>query len=122
MNSVAKGRIGERAAAAYLERCGFEIVDRNFRTRRAEIDLVAVRGDVVVFVEVKTWETLQPDDLERAIGPRKRAKIARCARAFLAMRPEFDGLCVRFDVLLMKGGEGPITHLEGAFTETSETW
>jgi putative endonuclease len=50
-----KGRSGEDAAAAYLEEKGIKILEKNFRGRKGEIDIIALDGDTLIFVEVKAW-------------------------------------------------------------------
>ena len=113
------GRHGEQLAAQHLERLGFEIVARNFRTRHGELDLVAFDGVVLVFAEVKTrrrgsgspWDSLHL---------RKRAQVRRIASAYLNSAPERPrGRTLRFDaigvVLDATGALFALEHLEGAF-------
>jgi len=112
------GRLGERLAAEHLERRGCAIVGRNHRTRYGEIDLIAMDGDVLVFVEVKTRRGRgSPWD---ALHDAKRAQVRRMARAYLTEvpdRPRAAGL--RFDAIgIQIDGRGRLTslsHLEGAF-------
>ena len=114
LNSVQKGRIGERHAAAYLRERGYHVVERNLRMRAGEIDLVACRGDRVVFVEVKAWSSFGASDLAAVVNDRKRSRIARAAAAFLAANPRYGRLRPRFDILLLRTGQAPL-HLESAF-------
>jgi putative endonuclease len=122
------GRLGERLAAERLVRSGYRVIDRNYRKREGELDLVAARGGVLVFCEVKTliapdgFQLLPASPLE-SVGPRKRAKIRRLARAWLADRaaarslPRFRDM--RFDaigVVLSASGElVAFEHIESAF-------
>src|SRR5271167_661654 len=76
------GRRGERAAEKYLRRSGYRIVARNFRAARAEIDLVAMDGDVLVFVEVKTRRSRGAGAPEEAVDERKQKQIRRAAEMF----------------------------------------
>jgi putative endonuclease len=103
-SSAAKGRAGEAAAAALLESEGWSILARNFRWRGGEVDLVAARGAEIAFVEVKSWEFLGPEDLERAIGPDKRRRIVETSKIFLSRYREYNDWSVRFDVILVRGG------------------
>ena len=115
------GRIGEDLALAHLERLGYALVARNYRTRHGEIDLVVYDGTTLVFVEVKTrransarrgpWE---------ALHERKRRQVRRMAMAFLLEvmdRPHSADL--RFDAIgVLIDGHGQLVrldHLEGAF-------
>ena len=111
------GRAGEEAAAAYLERRGYRIVDRNARADRVEIDLVVARGGTLVFVEVKTRRSRAQGAPECAVDARKQARIVRGAAAWLRdhrARPRR----VRFDVVTCEprpDGLWRIRHLEAAF-------
>jgi putative endonuclease len=100
----AKGRRGEDAAASLLEAEGWAIVARNYRWRGGEVDIVAARDREIAFVEVKSWDSLGPEELERAIGPLKRRRIVETSRIFLARHREYDDSSVRFDVVLVRDG------------------
>jgi putative endonuclease len=115
MSSVSKGRAGERVAADYLHSLGFEILQKNFKSPAGEVDIVAVRGWLIVFVEVKTWSCFRDDDLERAFGRTKRERIVRTSRDFLARHPGYDRYSVRFDAVLISSQGEPLRHIEGAF-------
>ena len=110
-----RGPIGETIAAVYLSRHGYRVLDRNVRTRRGEIDLVARRGDDLVFVEVKSWRRVPVEGLEHAVDRRKQQRILSVARAYAARNAaRCRGLRQRFDVILVRGGE-VAHHVEGAF-------
>ena len=115
MNRRARGASGERKAEQYLRSRGYAVLARNFRTRRAEIDLVARKGERIAFVEVKSWGAFAADSLEHAIGAAKRRRIVEAARCFLHDRPQLAGCGASFDVILVQGER--ITHLEDAFAE-----
>jgi putative endonuclease len=78
------GALGEKIAAAYLQRHGYAILTTNYKTSYKELDIVAQRGDVLVFVEVKTRTSLAYGDGTEAMSPRKqrdfRAGINRYLR------------------------------------------
>ena len=116
-STAGRGARGEERAAEYLRGRGWDIVARNVRSRRGEVDLVAARDDLVAFVEVKAWDSLGPADLEYAIGAAKRRRIREAARLFLARRPDLAGHRARFDVVLLGGDPPRVRHLEDAFTE-----
>jgi putative endonuclease len=115
VNRAAAGRSGEDAAAALLAGLGMSVVARNYRTRRGEIDLVALDGDSVVFVEVKNWTRYGFEDLALALTPRKIGRIVETAKIFLARNREYYGMAARFDVVFI-GPEGT-RHLAHAFSE-----
>lgn len=78
------GKWGEQAAAAYLEACGYEIVERNARTTSGEIDIVARQGEFTVFVEVKTRTSRRFGLPEEALSPRKLAHMLAAAQEYAA--------------------------------------
>jgi putative endonuclease len=115
------GRAGEQLATEHLLRLGYEIVERNYRTRWGELDIVARSGSTLAFCEVKTrragGRAGGPFD---AIGPAKRTQVRRMAGCWLVERRDrpyadvirFDAIGVTFD------GAGRLVsleHLEGAF-------
>jgi putative endonuclease len=117
-----KGAAGEARAAELLAGCGWHVLARNFRTRTGEIDIIAARGDDIVFVEVKSWGALPAGELEYSIDRRKQLRIVRTARAFLAGRPDLAGRRVRFDVVFLGSGPADIQHIENAFGGGIDSW
>src|SRR5438874_11026857 len=91
------GRLGERRAAWFYRLRGYAIVARNVRSRGGEIDLVVRRGRTLVFVEVKTRQSVVAGAGYDAVDPRKQLQVVRLASQWLARRPH-DG-AVRYDVL-----------------------
>ena len=86
------------AVAAWLLRLrGYRILARRYATPLGEIDLVARRGDLLVFVEVK--RRLATDDALASLLPPQQARIARAAAAYLQRRPRLAGCAVRFDLV-----------------------
>jgi len=111
------GDEGERAAARFLEGRGYRILERNYRTRRGEIDLIAEDGRVLVFVEVKVRLDDRCGGPAAAITRAKQARIARLAQQYLAWRRVGDRPC-RFDVVLIWGADPKTRRIEllpGAF-------
>jgi putative endonuclease len=110
-----KGREGEAAAALFLEKKGFTIIERNFRYREGEVDLIAMEGETVVFVEVKAWSALGIEALEQSLDKKKQYRIIETAKYFLSSHREYKYMAVRFDVVFV-APQG-ITHLASAFVE-----
>ena len=110
------GLAGEAAAESRLRRDGLEIVDRGYRARCGEIDLIALDGPVVVFVEVKTRTGVAFGRPAEAVTPDKRRRIARAASVFLARSGWSDRPC-RFDVVeVVPDGSGwRVTRIADAF-------
>ena len=92
------GILGENIACAELEQRGYAILDRRYRTRYGEIDIVARDGDCTVFVEVKTRDGSDFGDGAEAVTPWKQRRIAKMAVDFLARHRLHDRPC-RFDVV-----------------------
>jgi putative endonuclease len=109
------GREGEKQASAILENAGMRIIARNVRSGRGEIDIVALDGDTVVFVEVKTWAAYGFEDLRFGIDRKKQRRIIETAKYFLSVHREYNCMAVRFDVVFI--GPESITHLASAFME-----
>jgi putative endonuclease len=113
------GARGERLAAEHLERRGVRVIERNYRTRFGELDLVAFDGTRLVFCEVKTRRagSGRPWD---ALGNRKRTQVRAMARQWLAERTDrprtadlrFDAIGITIDA---RGDLVALEHLEGAF-------
>ena len=82
-NTKVLGKAGEDAAAAFYAQKGFSVVERNFRTRFGEIDIILEKGDTLVFAEVKALPNGDADLLAAELGPRKRRKIVETAKYFL---------------------------------------
>ena len=110
------GRRGERAAEKHLRRSGYRIVARNFRAAGAEIDLVAMDGETLVFVEVKTRRSRDAGAPEEAVDERKQKRMRRAAEIF-AIRYRADDLTMRFDVIAVdaSGERLEIELLRNAF-------
>lgn len=106
------GRVAEQVCATCLLAKGYRVLAARHRNPFGEIDLIARRGAVVCFVEVKARENLT--DAADAIGFRQRQRVARAAEAYLARHPELAGLSVRFDVMLVRPWSLP-RHLTDAW-------
>lgn len=113
------GAYGERVAVAYLLSAGYTVLDRNWRCRYGEVDVVASLGETVVFVEVKCRRSTTFGPPAVAVTPLKAERIRAVASLWLAERvvPE-RGVPVRFDVVAVTrplSGAAVVEHLEGAF-------
>jgi len=114
------GRVGEQLAAEHLERLGYDIVDRNYRTRHGELDLICFDGATLVFCEVKTRRASRSASPWDNLRPEKRAQVRRMSAAWLAEKPgrpyaeelRFDAIGVLLDA---HGRMVALDHLEGAF-------
>jgi len=107
-----KGQEAETVACVFLKERGYKIIQRNFKTKFGEIDIIASKGNVLCFVEVKSGENLNflP---EWKVNSRKMEKIKKTALAFLKKTAKDFEEC-RFDVISIK--KDKIDFIEGAFT------
>ena len=92
------GKKGESLAARHLKRSGYRIIEKNFRTKQGEIDIIAKDGDTVVFVEVKSRKTDRFGNPKWAITPRKQRKISMVALEYLKATQQIN-VKARFDVV-----------------------
>ena len=110
-----RGEPAENLAAAFLERRGLTILERNYRCRFGEIDIVARRGALLVFVEVRARRSEAFGGAAGSITAAKRRRLVATARHYLATR-RVDRAC-RFDVVLVRGAEQRVEWLTDAFGE-----
>lgn len=113
----AVGQRGESIAAAYLTRLGYRVIDRNWRTRIGEIDIVAEDAGSIVIAEVKTRTTAATGHPFEAITASKLARLRELARSWRLEHPETQRAPIRIDVLgvFLGGGTGEqvVEHVRG---------
>jgi len=118
MTRTELARRGEDAAAAYLERIGLTITDRNWRCTSGEADIIALDGRTLVIVEVKTRRTSSAGTPEEAVSPTKQRRLARVARHYVA-HAGLEDTEVRFDVIAIRpigDDRALLRHHRAAFT------
>jgi putative endonuclease len=121
------GAEGEAIAARYLAAHGCRIVARNYRYHRNEIDIIALDGEVLCFIEVKTRASLDKGHPAESVTARKRKEIIRAASGYLATRPD-PWITCRFDVIAIHALrlderrilDYKIEHIKGAFMAGEE--
>lgn len=109
------GKQGEAEAARYLREQGYEILFRNYRYQHAEIDLIAKKGKLLVFVEVKTRTNLSYGNPEEFVSYTKAKLVMKAAEQYIFAN---DWLYdIRFDIIAVTiaGSELRIKHIEDAF-------
>jgi putative endonuclease len=116
----ALGALGERIAARWLMQDGWRVIDRRWRSGRRDLDLVAIRDEVVAFVEVKTRRDTWSGDPVEAVNWRKQRELTRAAHAWIDQRGILDapvGAIYRFDVVgvLATREKIGVRHIEAAF-------
>lgn len=113
MNRRAVGTKYEDAAAAYLEKCGYRIIEKNFYSRHGEIDLIACDCGCLVFIEVKYRKNHASGMPWEAVSREKRQRLIVTAKAYMAARGLTMQTACRFDVVSILGGS--ITLYKNAF-------
>ncbi len=116
-DNKAVGAQGEELATAFLRRAGYRIVERNFRCKGGEADIVARDGKTLVFVEVKTRRSQAYGPPQLAVTSFKQRQISKAALTWLAKNRLQDALA-RFDVIavmLLSDGTHRIEHIPNAF-------
>ena len=110
------GKIGEDLAAKFLEEKGYNIIERNYRFGHGELDIIAEKDNILIFIEVKTKKHGDFGDPINWIKRGKQLQMGRIARGYLYERNITDRDC-RFDVVLVTWQDGlwKIDHLENAF-------
>lgn len=110
------GKRGEAIAERYLSTLGYEILERNYRSRFGEIDLVASHHGVIVFVEVKTRSTIRQGLPCEAVNREKQRRIRRMARYYLMVQGQSEAEC-RMDIIeiILQGKGTLIRQITDAF-------
>ena len=112
------GNEGEEKASLWLQKQGYEIVARNWRVRRGEIDIIAEKGNLLVFAEVKTLPSGDVETLSHELDERKQKRIVETAKLFLLNHRKYSNDTIRFDVLVVNmPGFSDVYHIEDAFSE-----
>lgn len=118
-NSTCKiGKYGEQKASDYLVQKSYKIIERNFRYRYGEIDIIAEKEDTIVFFEVKTLPNGTLETLSHELNLTKQKKIIKTAKLYLQKHREYSNRYIQFDVLAIDvPGLEPVHHIENAFSE-----
>ena len=123
VTSYETGRMGELAVSYYLEYLGYQILERNFRIRGGEIDLIASKEDILCFVEVKTRKLNAVESGAEAVNQRKQRLVIRTAYQYLEKNNiSEEDWYFRYDiaeVITLHDRILDINYLENAFDETS---
>ena len=113
-HNISLGKFGEDYTAEFLEKNGYEILDRNYRNGYGEIDIIAKKDEYIVFIEVKTRTSLDFGCPSEAVGYTKQKKIRNLASFYLQ---GFPGLSARFDIaeVLINRKAPELNYIENAF-------
>lgn len=122
-NTTVRGRQGEDLACRHLEAQGLRLLERNYRCRAGEIDLVMLDGGTLVLVEVRSRSTSNHGGAAATVGARKQQRFIRAARHLMLTRRDWRMLPARFDVVAIDVGpagatEPVVTWIRDAFRVT----
>lgn len=109
------GKKGEELAVSYLLKKGYDIVDRNFRFDKAEVDIICQKGDVLAIVEVKTRSTTDFGNPQEFVKPKQIQRLVKAVNEYVTVN-NLD-VEVRFDIIaiIKEGKKFQIEHIEDAF-------
>lgn len=115
MNNTELGTYGESLAVGFLKRKGYEIIDRNIRFKKWEVDIVATDGEKIIMVEVKTRQTAEIGEPWRAVTRAKQKQIINVANNYICEN-QIDK-DTRFDIISIvhNSYRTDIVHIEDAF-------
>lgn len=118
MNTKEIGNNGENKAADYLIEKGYSILERNWRTKTGEIDIIALKDETLVFIEVKSLPNGTNELLQTELNRGKLQRIVKTSKRFLLKHRQYSNSYVRFDVIVIDmPGYPDVYHIENAFTE-----
>ena len=118
MGTKETGQKGEERAAQYLIEKGYEILERNWRTKTGEIDIIAKKAETLVFVEVKTLPQATVDMLSSVLNRQKLQRILKTSKRFLLNHRQYSNSYIRYDVIVLDmQGLPQVYHIENAFME-----
>ena len=106
------GSAGEDFVQSWLERQEYMVIERNWRTRTGEIDIIAQKDDTLIFVEVKTLPHTPLEDLDIIVGKRKQERICKTAKYFLLTHRKYNKMHIRFDVIVLPFDPRSAEHTE----------
>lgn len=116
ISNILHGQYGEQTVITFLKKQGFTIRACNFKKRCGEVDIIAAKNELLVFVEVKARQT-HPNAVAELIPHSKQRKIITTARSYIAQEGIMNKI-IRFDVALVCGGN--VEYIADAFTDFSQ--
>ena len=121
MNQVERGHYYEELAAAYLVRQGYRLLERNYRFGRLEIDIIAMDGDYLAFIEVKYRKRGGPQHPLEAVDLKKQRHISRAARQYMAVWHYDECQPCRFDVVAFVADK-PVLYKDAFSYQDRKGW
>lgn len=114
MNNIEKGKLGEKIALKYIISKGGKVVERNYRTKMGEVDLIAKLNGELVFIEVKSRKNVDYGYPSESVDYKKKRRITNVAKYYI-LDNSLDDLSIRFDVIEIYFNEKKVNHIVNAF-------
>lgn len=114
MNNIEKGKLGEEIAAEYIVSKGGKIIERNYKIKIGEVDLIVLINGELVFVEVKSRSNINYGYPSEAVNYKKKQKITNVAKYYI-LNNCLDNISIRFDVIEVYLKSKKINHIVNAF-------
>ena len=114
MNNIEKGKLGEEIALKYIISKGGKVIERNYRTKIGEVDIIAKLNGELVFVEVKSRININYGYPSESVNYKKKRKITNVAKYYI-LDNSLENLSIRFDVIEIYFNEKKINHIVNAF-------
>lgn len=120
MNNRIYGNWGEEQALIYIEKLGYQVIDRNFRNRLGEIDIIAKDNETICFIEVKTRYSLAKGKPFESVNYQKKRKLINLALSYLKYNYQTTSIKSRFDVISIihhAPDEYDVKHIKNAISQ-----
>ncbi|WP_148556331.1 YraN family protein [Terrisporobacter glycolicus] len=114
MNNIEKGKLGEEIALKYIISKGGKVIEKNYRTKIGEVDIIAKLNGELVFVEVKSRSNINYGYPSESVNYKKKRKITNVAKYYI-IDNSLENLSIRFDVIEIYFNEKKINHIVNAF-------
>lgn len=114
MNNIEKGKLGEEIALKYIISKGGKVIEKNYRTKIGEVDIIAKLNGELVFVEVKSRSNINYGYPSESVNYKKKRKITNVAKYYI-LENSLENLSIRFDVIEIYFNEKKINHIVNAF-------
>ena len=118
MDTLTRGKEAEDRACRYLQARGLQLLQRNYHSRRGEIDLVLQDKGSLVFVEVRYRSDSRFGSALESVNPRKQSRLIACAQHYMQTHPDTSQQPCRFDVISIMGSRTTIEWIADAFSAT----
>ena len=115
MDTLTRGKDAEDRACHYLQAQGLQLLQRNYRSKRGEIDLILQDKDSLVFVEVRYRNNPRFGSAAESVDRRKQSRLIACAQYFMQTHPDSCQQPCRFDVISITGSTAAIEWIANAF-------